>query len=291
MDALLFVRYNYDTVIFLKKDGECMQPTMRFDGRAKQYSKFRPSYPAPLLDYLRETVGWDANYKIADIGAGTGIFTSLLLEQGYEVVAVEPNNDMRNELQQQLQPYSTTVHDDKVSDEQEPGQRLSVSAGSAEATGLANASVQGIVCAQSFHWFDAELARAEFKRVLVSQGKVVLLWNQRDIEASPFMEAYEALFMKYGEQYSKVKHKQISVENLTPFYGGKNPALASFRYEQSFDKDGLIGRIASSSFSLTEQDARYEAFISDVDELFAKHEQHGEVTMKYRTDVYWGQLD
>lgn len=272
------------------KDGECMQPTMRFDGRAKQYSKFRPGYPEPLFQYLRQTVGWDSNHKIADIGAGTGIFTSLLLEQGYDVVAVEPNDDMRNELQQQLQLYKPTACSDSASGEQEADKRLFVSPGSAESTKLADASVQGIVCAQSFHWFDAELARAEFMRVLAPQSKVVLLWNQRDIEASPFMSAYEALFMKYGEQYSKVKHKQISVENLTPFYGGNNPTLASFRYEQSFDRDGLIGRIASSSFSLTEQDAQYEAFMNDVNELFAEHEQQGEVTMKYRTDVYWGQL-
>lgn len=277
-----------------------MRSTERFSGRSKTYSKHRPSYPPQLIAYLKLNVGWSGHERLADIGAGTGIFTDLLLEQGYNVVAVEPNDDMRQELLARLgqQHNADEQSNEPKSNEPEHNEpkhnergRLTVVAGAAEATGLPAASVDGIVCAQSFHWFDAELARAEFARVLVPQGKVALLWNQRDLEASPFMKAYDALFMKYGEQYSQVKHKQMSVLTLAPFYGGKQPTLASFAYEQRLDLDGLLGRIFSSSFSLTEQDSRYDAFIRDIHELFARYEQAGEVMMIYRTDVYWGSLN
>jgi ubiquinone/menaquinone biosynthesis C-methylase UbiE len=268
-----------------------MQITERFSGRSTSYVKHRPSYPVELLTFIQEKLHWSNDRKIADIGAGTGIFTALLLEQGYTVVAVEPNDDMRHELLQQLQRYLGVAESKKKANSKPQSKRLTVINGSAESTSLADGSVDGIVCAQSFHWFDVGLARAEFKRVLVPHGEVVLVWNQRDVDASPFMQGYEDLFMQYGEQYDKVKHKQVSVENLTPFYGGKLPTLKSFYYEQSLDLEGLIGRIASSSFSLTEQDSRYTAFIAQIHKLFTLHEQHGQVTMKYRTDVYWGRLN
>ena len=259
-----------------------MNSTTRFTGRSKQYVKYRPSYPPQVLSHLRETIGWSQEKRIADVGAGTGIFTKLILEQGNEVVAIEPNDDMRSELMEQLQSYVTeqnTQHSNK----------LSVRNGSAEMTGLSDHSVDGIVCAQSFHWFDQKRARAEFIRVLKPQADVVLLWNQRDVQASQFVRDYESLFMQYGEQYNAVKHKQMNVDVLTSFFGRK-PQLVSFYYEQPLEYEQLIGRIQSSSFSITEQDTRYEAFMNDIKAIFSRHEQAGIVKMIYRTDVYWGKL-
>jgi len=257
--------------------------TARFTGRSKQYVKFRPSYPLQVFQHLRETIGWKQEKRIADIGAGTGIFTKLMLEQGNEVIAIEPNDDMRNELIEQLKTYLAEQEGQHAS-------KLSVIDGSAEMTGLPDESVDGIVCAQSFHWFDQKLARAEFSRILKPQADVVLLWNQRDVQASPFVRDYEALFSQYGDQYDQVKHKQMSVEALSSFYGSK-PQLVSYYYEQPLQYEQLIGRIQSSSFSITEQDERYEAYMNDIKAIFARHEQAGIVNMIYRTDVYWGKLD
>lgn len=258
-----------------------MKPAARFSGRSKQYVKYRPSYPPQVISHLRETIGWTKEKKIADVGAGTGIFTKLLLEQGNEVFAIEPNDDMRHELVKQLQAYMTTQDAQHC--------KLSVLNGSAEATELSEHSVDGIVCAQAFHWFDQERAREEFIRVLKPQADVVLLWNQRDVQASEFVRDYESLFMQYGEQYDQVKHKQMSVEALTAFFGSK-PQLVSYYYEQPLEYEQLIGRIQSSSFSITEEDDRYEAFMDDIKALFSRHEQAGVVKMIYRTDVYWGKL-
>lgn len=259
-----------------------MNSTTRFSGRSKQYVKYRPSYPPQVINHLRETIGWTQEKRIADVGAGTGIFTKLLLEQGNEVIAIEPNDDMRIELTEQLQAYYKEQNALQSN-------KLSVRNGSAEKTGLTDHSVDGIVCAQSFHWFDQERARTEFIRVLKPQADVVLLWNQRDVQASEFVRDYESLFMQYGEQYDQVKHKQMSVKALATFFCSK-PQLVSFYYEQPLQYEQLIGRIQSSSFSITEQDVRYEAFMNDIKALFSRYEQAGIVTMIYRTDVYWGKL-
>jgi len=259
-----------------------MQSNERFSGRSKQYVKYRPSYPPQVISHLMTTVGWTEQMRVADIGAGTGIFTKLLLDEGFNVIAVEPNEEMRQALNEQLHVY--------VSDQKVHATMLLVTAGSAESTELEDQSVDGIVCAQSFHWFDQKRARTEFIRVLKPQANVVLLWNQRDVDASEFVRDYESLFLRYGEQYDQVKHKQMSVKALSSFYGSE-PQLVSYYNEQPLTYEQLVGRIQSSSFSISEHDVRYDAFMSDIEALFKRHEQEGVVKMIYRTDVYWGRVN
>jgi len=125
-----------------------MDNTQRFTDRVDTYVKFRPSYPKEAIDYLYETVGLGAGGEIADVGAGTGKFTRLLLERGSVVYAVEPNDAMREAAKEALGDT--------------PG--FHAVPGTAEATQLPDGSVDTIVCAQAFHWFDREKAKQEFKR-------------------------------------------------------------------------------------------------------------------------------
>jgi 16S rRNA A1518/A1519 N6-dimethyltransferase RsmA/KsgA/DIM1 with predicted DNA glycosylase/AP lyase activity len=69
-------------------------PTKRFSDRVDNYVKYRPTYPPEVLDYLKTECNLTSKSVIADVGAGTGIFTKLLLDKGYEVFAVEPNEQM-----------------------------------------------------------------------------------------------------------------------------------------------------------------------------------------------------
>jgi predicted RNA methylase len=68
-----------------------MNSKERFSNRVDTYVKFRPSYPKEAVDVLYDIVGMRSNHIVADIGAGTGIFSKLLLERGSQVIAVEPN--------------------------------------------------------------------------------------------------------------------------------------------------------------------------------------------------------
>lgn len=112
-------------------------PTRRFSDRVKDYSRYRPGYPAEVFESLTADLNLDSHSIIADIGAGTGLLTEKLLSTTAHVVAVEPNQEMRAACDQRLtvQPkYSST-------------------AGTAEDTGLAGHSVDLITAAQAFHWF------------------------------------------------------------------------------------------------------------------------------------------
>lgn len=71
---------------------EQLQPTARFSDRVSNYAKFRPSYPEEVIGFLQQTIGLQKEWTIADIGSGTGIFSELLLSNGYKVWGVEPNN-------------------------------------------------------------------------------------------------------------------------------------------------------------------------------------------------------
>ena len=123
-----------------------MNSKERFTERVDTYVKYRPSYPREAIDYLYQAVGLEQGSTVADIGAGTGIFTKLLLERGSSVIAVEPNDGMRSAAVEMLA--------------QEP--RFLAVAGSAEETTLTEQSIDYIVCAQAFHWFDRAAARSEF---------------------------------------------------------------------------------------------------------------------------------
>src|ERR1700744_3698098 len=150
-------------------------PTKRFSGRVDNYVKYRPGYPEEVVAYLEKECNLPAGALIADVGSGTGIFTALLLNHGYKVYAVEPNADMQQSAKQQLGGNGNFIPVE----------------GTAEATTLQERSIDLVVCAQAFHWFDAGKTGVEFKRILKANGYVALIWNNRLADTDDFSIAYE----------------------------------------------------------------------------------------------------
>jgi len=148
--------------------------TSRFSSRVEDYVRYRPGYPREVITLLTTECGLTAESVVADIASGTGIFTRLLVENGNRVFGVEPNREMRAAGEQFLKAY---------------GQFTSV-AGSAEATTLAAQSVDMITAAQAAHWFERAKARGEFVRILKPGGWLVLLWNERKTDGTPFLRDY-----------------------------------------------------------------------------------------------------
>jgi ubiquinone/menaquinone biosynthesis C-methylase UbiE len=122
-------------------------PTKRFSYRAGNCTKYRPGYPDAMVRFFPTLLSPAA--AIADVGSGTGILTRQLLSHGYELYAVEPNEAMRQEAEK---ASTNDPHFHSVD-------------GKAEATTLANQSVDFITCAQAFHWFDRVSTRLEFCRL------------------------------------------------------------------------------------------------------------------------------
>ncbi|MHA7292932.1 class I SAM-dependent methyltransferase [Arthrobacter sp. HLT1-21] len=127
----------------------------------EQYDRVRPGYPAASVDWVLTAGALTA----ADVGAGTGLFTAELVARGLDVTGVDPSRDMLDVLRTKLPQVTTVV-------------------GTAEATGLATASVQLVTIAQAWHWLDPAAAASEAARILVPGGRIALLWNQLDVSLS-----------------------------------------------------------------------------------------------------------
>lgn len=246
----------------------------RFSNRVDSYVKYRPSYPKEAIDYLYNTIGLEPNCDIADIGAGTGIFSALLLERGSRVTAVEPNPEMRRAAEEK---FAKDNH-------------FRVLSGSAEKTELSDQSVDFIVCAQAFHWFDRDATQLEFKRILKPGGKVVLIWNSRLTYGTPFLEQYEQLVQAFGTDYTQVNHKNITPESLSSFFKTGQMQVAHFSNQQVFDFEGLSGRARSSSYIPAPGDPRYENMMTELRSLFERNKQDDKVFFEYETEIYWGEV-
>lgn len=246
----------------------------RFTNRVDSYLKYRPSYPKEAVDYLYDFVGLRPNSKIADIGSGTGIFSKLLLEHGSDVIAVEPNQAMRTAAEQMLEGHSNFV----------------TMSGSAESTGLPDQSVEFIVCAQSFHWFDRSAAQTEFRRILKPGGRVILIWNSRLTHGTSFREEYDRLLRTYGTDYEKVNHKNMSETMLLSFFKEDTMRKANFKMSQEFDFEGLRGRLLSSSYSPVPGHPNYDPLMTELRNVFDRNHQEGMVLFDYETEVFWGEV-
>jgi SAM-dependent methyltransferase len=243
--------------------------------------------------------------SVADVGSGTGILSQLLLTQrGAVVYAVEPNREMREAAEALLQG--------------EPNFR-SVP-GSAEATTLPDRSVDFVTAGQAFHWFDPALAREEFRRVLRPGGHVVLAWNERRLDSTPFLRDYERLLREFGTDYEAVAARyardgEESERALRDFFGG-DYQTARFDNHQELDFGGLKGRVMSASYAPLPGDERHEPMVRELRRIFLAHARkpdattpppdepfadaikriirhqprEGTVTIEYDTKVYYGQL-
>jgi ubiquinone/menaquinone biosynthesis C-methylase UbiE len=249
-------------------------PTQRFSDRVENYVKYRPGYPPEVLQYLKTECTLTESSVVADVGAGTGIFTKLLLDEGYKVLAVEPNEPMRNAAENYLHDYKNFTSVD----------------GTAEATTLAENSVDCIVCAQDFHWFNNGRTRVEFNRILKPGAKAALIWNNRITDSSDFLKAYDALLKNNSLDYNKVNHQNVKDIDFKAFFKDGEYQLKKFPNEQVFDEQGLIGRAFSSSYVPSEDTEDGQKFLAMLKDIFNKYNVDGKVVFSYQTEVYTGEV-
>ncbi len=186
--------------------------TTRFTDRMEDYVRYRPSYPPQVLETLRDECGLTRASVIADIGSGTGILTRLLIDHGNQVFGVEPNEAMRARAEASLAQF--------------PG-FVSVPA-AAEQTALEPGSIDLITAAQAFRWFAATPCRLEFRRILRPGGWIVLIWNERRVDTTPFLQGYEELLQQFSTDYASVDHRNIDENTLTRFFGHSDFGLRTF---------------------------------------------------------------
>ncbi len=250
-----------------------MDNTQRFTGRAGVYAKARPGYAPQLIERLVAWAGLSPASVVADIGAGTGIFSAQLAAAGARVVAVEPNAEMRSQAAARFDGASNVI----------------ILGSTAEATGIRDASVDLVTAAQAFHWFDHEAFRAECIRILRGNARVALVWNMRVSEA-PVNAACEQAFRKLCPRFRG-------------FSGGvrtDDPAVAQF-FRDTFEtwhfandlvynREAFVARCLSGSYAPKAGDNGYETFVCAMQDIFDEFQQGGQLVVPNQTNAYIGTL-
>jgi ubiquinone/menaquinone biosynthesis C-methylase UbiE len=248
-------------------------PLSRFSNRVENYARYRPGYPAALIDTLRADCELRETSIVADVGSGTGILSELFLKHGNRVFGVEPNAAMRDWAEQKLADFAGFV---------------SVPA-KAEATTLPSHSIDFITAAQAFHWFERQEAKQEFMRILKPEGWVVIIWNERRLDSTPFLRDYEELLLHYGTDYQEVRHENVKTE-IAEFFAPASFELKSLKNLQHCDLEELKGRICSASYTPEPGSPNFEPMIVSLNEIFKAHQSGGIVTIEYDTNVYYGRM-
>jgi SAM-dependent methyltransferase len=245
--------------------------TQRFSDRVEDYIRYRPRYPKELIPLLRQEIGLDPSWRVADIGSGTGISSEPFLENGNAVVGVEPNHAMRKAAEQLLGGHSG----------------FKSAEGTAEATGLPAGSIDLVMAGQAFHWFDPIKARVEFQRILKPEGWITLFWNSRRTDTSSFLKEYEELLLRHGTDYHQVRHDRTTAGLPEEFFHGncRRRVLAN---AQVLDYEGLKGRLLSSSYTPAEGDPARLKMLEVLEGLFQRHALNGRVKMEYETELWIG---
>lgn len=191
--------------------------TRGFGLAADAYERGRPDYPAAAIDWLVDRLDLRPGRTVVDLAAGTGKLTRLLVPSGAEVIAVEPIAEMRAKIE-----------------------TARVLEGTAEAIPLPDESTDAVTVAQAFHWFRAEDALAEIRRVLRPGGGLALVWNIRD-ERDPIHAATSAIMQPLEEKVPRgAKQNWSDVIDATE--------TATFDHEQLVDEDAFVERFTSVSF-------------------------------------------
>lgn len=241
---------------------------------AEDYARYRPGYPAEVIDELACACGLMSDWLVADIGSGTGNLTRLFLSYGHQVVGVEPNREMREAGERLLAAYPAFRGLD----------------GTAERIPLAAQSVDLIAVGQALHWFDVDCARREFQRILRRDGWVAVVWNDRLHDATAFTREYDILTCTCARTQPLPSPVSPLSTGLDRLFGTVTPHHASFAHTQSFNLQGLLGRARSSGYLPQPSEPDYADLTARMADLFNRHQYDDKVVFHYLTQLYVGQF-
>jgi SAM-dependent methyltransferase len=234
-----------------------------FGAAADDYDRYRPTYPAAAVDWLVPAGARD----VADVGAGTGKLTGLLLERGLRVTAIEPDPAMAAVLTRAR-----------------PG--AEVREAGADALPLADAAVDAVVVGQAWHWFPHERAAAEIRRVLRPGGRLGLIWNQLPPGLEPWQEEIERLNSRArGTELERPTENTDAVE--VDGLPSDELEAANFAWSEELEPAFLRARMATySHIALLPEDER-EALLDEVAAIAAAETaRRGTTTVAYRHVAY-----
>ncbi|MEV6967694.1 methyltransferase domain-containing protein [Hamadaea sp. NPDC051192] len=237
-------------------------PGLSFGSAARLYDTIRPTYPLTAITWALGAPG-DRPSRVLDLGAGTGLLSAALRAAGHEVVAVEPDDQMRAVAATRLP-------------------ETEVLAGSAEDIPQPDASVDAVLVGQAYHWFTPERALPEIRRVLRDEGVFAPMWNIRD-DRTPWVAAFSGIVghegwgLVDGWQYGPVEPWFTDLE------------LGMFEHTVAIPPAALVDLARSRSYYLTADAGEQARLTQELTTLAGTHPDlagRDAVDMPYRTCVY-----
>ncbi|MFH8339140.1 class I SAM-dependent methyltransferase [Streptomyces sp. AM6-12] len=214
-----------------------------FNAAAAQYAANRPSYPPALFDTIEEAAGRSlAGARVADVGAGTGISTSLLHARGADVLAVEPGEGMAAEFRRG-NPDIPLVR------------------GNGNALPLADAGLDFLTYAQSWHWTDPAHSVPEALRVLRPGGTLALWWNRSALDVEWAAAASERVHRAAGMD-SQQANRDDRVDLADPS-GRLDFVKHKLRWSRRVPLDTHLANIGSHSHFLVMDATARDAFLTE----------------------------
>lgn len=243
-----------------------LNPLTRFDDRANDYARFRPSYPTVVIDTLLGGLGDPAKLIALDAGAGTGISSRLLADRGLRVWAAEPNAAMRAAAE----PHPGVTYIDAT----------------AEHTGLPDASVDLVTSFQAFHWFEPTSTLREFQRLLRLGGRLALVWNERDARDA-FTAEYGIAILEAAGDHPALKRSGVE---LSEQYLGTSALFCNARIvkhpnSKRMAREALLGASLSGSY-IPRSGPMHDRLMRELGRLHEKYAgADGCVEMIYQTEM------
>jgi SAM-dependent methyltransferase len=245
------------------------KPAGRSSWQADEYARFRPSFPDEAVRAVISRAGLGRTCTVVDIGCGTGISSRLFAERGLTVIGVEPNSAMRRRAESTPCPAG-------------PPPRYRT--GTAEATGLPDATADCVSAGQSFHWFDAGAALREIHRLLKPRGWVALLWYERD-EADEFTAAVGDVIRSAPDAPAIEAARLKAGSVLAPHPMFEEYDRRTYRHASWLDVEGLQGRAFTASYAPKDEAGR-TAWAKALEKLYERYQTDGLVRLCYETTVH-----
>ncbi|QYK52855.1 MAG: methyltransferase domain-containing protein [Fimbriimonadaceae bacterium] len=248
-----------------------VEPIERFSGKASAYSTARPTYPQECLNQIVRYTGLTPDARVFDTGAGTGLFTQLLLNYFDKVTLVEPNDDMRANALKNL-----------------PSERIDSVCATAESFESTPHSVDLITAAQAFHWFDRDAVKVHWRTILKPTGYVALVWNERT-ESTPFAQEFTAFLHRLAnfDPNNKPPMESPDEEVLSFFSDAKIETAA---HSTSLSQQELINLAISRSYFPSPSHPEFEQLKQEVSAIFDRHATKQIVQLPYLCKLFIGQI-
>ena len=241
-----------------------------FGRESETYERVRPTYPADAVAWLVDHLDIGPGRTVADLAAGTGKFTRLLVPFDATLLAAEPVEGMRR-------AFLAAV----------PG--VPMIAALAEVLPVAAGSLDAVTVAQAFHWFDADRAFDEFARALRPGGRVGLIWNARD-RSSDWVNEVWSIMDRVEKRAPWRNHEHWRDSALGDRSGFGALHTETFRHEQAITPEGVVERIASVSHVAVLPPEERARVLDEVRHVLAIHPDargRHELRIPYRVDAYW----